>query len=186
MPKLNETLKPKVSFLLLWPVLWIDVLLIQPLSQVSCVDVCDGVVTSLIWPILIQLNTNILTLFPRTYSFCCSNLESVAVPVVWATFMTSFQKDSISPVNIRLKTCPVTKRGMGAHCPVIFECSFLSLFLAPWDLYSLCPVTLKGQGCEFSVPLTSPGLAQSSEPWAPAQRIRMHIYRDIKATNIYL
>lgn len=104
----------RLGFLFLWPVPWIDVLLIQSLSQISRMEVYDGVVTSLIWPILIQLNTNILTLFPRKYSSCCTNLESVAIPVVWATFMTSFWKDNISHVNTWLLVlntfCIIKKR----------------------------------------------------------------------------
>lgn len=135
-------------------------LLIQPLSQVSRMEVCDGAVTSLIWPILIQLNANILTLFPRKYSSCCTDLESVAIPALRATFMTSFQKGNISHVDTRVlvvNTFCVT----GKRYESSLLCSFgvfFCIFQHPEVYSSACPVTQEGQGCESCGQLTSPGL----------------------------
>lgn len=126
-------------------------------------EVYDGVTTTVIWPILVQLNTNILTLFPRKYYFCCTNLESMAIPAVWATFMTSFQKDNISHVNTCLLVlntfCIIRKRyGSSLSCGSwVLPCFS---FLVPWDLYFCIPVTQEGQGCESYVQLTSSGLRQ--------------------------
>lgn len=132
MPRLNGTLKLKIIFFLfLWPVLWIDVLLIRPLSRISCMEVNDGVVTLLIWPILTQLNTNILTLLPRKYSSCYKNLERMAIPVVWATFMTSFQKDNISHVNawlMVLNTFYIIWKRYRPSFSYVFWYSFFPLF----------------------------------------------------------
>lgn len=171
----------RLGFLFLWPVPWIDVLLIQSLSQISRMEVYDGVVTSLIWPILIQLNTNTLTLFPRKYSSCCTNLESVAIPVVRATFMTSFWKDNISHVNtwlLVLNTFCIIKKRYGSSLSCSFWVFLSFPFLAPWDI-CVWPVTKEGQGCESCVQGTSPGLTLTFEPWAPAQRVRIHIYKGI-------
>lgn len=160
----------------------IDVLLIQPLSQISRMEVYDGVTTTVIWPILVQSNTNILTLFPRKYYFCCTNLESMAIPAVWATFMTSFQKDNISHVNTCLLVlntfCIIRKRyGSSLSCGSwVLPCfSFFStlrfIFLHTCHpggtrMWVLCAADLIWTETSF-------------EPRAPAQRMRMHIYKGI-------